>query len=544
MIRFIRSLSPLLALTTTIGAAAPQYPVIEVVAFPSDTPGIIGTVTLDGLLDSDASGAWVSGVVLAQGQLNRQSIFGVVPELGVTQPGLVRVPQTIGGDVQVDIFAPRLRAGSLAYLARLSTGRNSAWVDDQVVARFGESIGASGLVWGDVSEVHFGLPGEFYVTGSASTGGPLSPEINVVVHYPSETLLLASGDSVRGLNGAPMLVGRIEVSPSGAHWAAVVGFDAGGPGPIGSALIVDGVLHRFRNGTPAISGGNVAIPVGPGQPGVWTQFRTVFVTDDLDVTFEANTTNLHLIVRNETAVVLEPVNSFTSLLDVDAAGRALSRRVVGSELGLQVDGVDLGRPGVAGIDANGDGQVNAGWSYPSLGSVATAAGFTSAGRVLAQTSVLDPTGQGRLAIVEAKMALPIYLVCEGVPNQTGVAAGLRWIGTDRPAFNDLSLAAIELPVGTIALPIFSRTTASVPMAGGGIGTLCLGGSIGRGFPVNIVTFASTDIEVPVFTNAIPQPTGSVAALAGDTWHAQVWYRDVASGVATSNFSDAVSVTFQ
>ena len=41
---------------------------------------------------------------------------------------------------------------------------------------------------------------------------------------------------------------------------------------------------------------------------------------------------------------------------------------------------------------------------------------------------------------------------------------------------------------------------------------------------------------------IPQLAGLVSVQSGDTWHYQAWYRDTNPG-ATSNFSDAVSVTF-
>jgi hypothetical protein len=43
---------------------------------------------------------------------------------------------------------------------------------------------------------------------------------------------------------------------------------------------------------------------------------------------------------------------------------------------------------------------------------------------------------------------------------------------------------------------------------------------------------------------IPQPTGFVSVAAGDTWNFQCWYRDAVGGVATSNFTDGLSVDFQ
>ena len=45
-------------------------------------------------------------------------------------------------------------------------------------------------------------------------------------------------------------------------------------------------------------------------------------------------------------------------------------------------------------------------------------------------------------------------------------------------------------------------------------------------------------------SAIPTPTGSTAATPGETWCFQAWHRDAAIGQGTSNFTDAVAVTFQ
>jgi len=44
--------------------------------------------------------------------------------------------------------------------------------------------------------------------------------------------------------------------------------------------------------------------------------------------------------------------------------------------------------------------------------------------------------------------------------------------------------------------------------------------------------------------AIPQPTGAVAAVAGESWSFQAWHRDTAIFFATSNFTDGVRLTFQ
>jgi hypothetical protein len=44
-------------------------------------------------------------------------------------------------------------------------------------------------------------------------------------------------------------------------------------------------------------------------------------------------------------------------------------------------------------------------------------------------------------------------------------------------------------------------------------------------------------------NAQPTPTGLVSVQPGETWNFQLWYRDAIAGQTTSNFTDAVGVSF-
>ena len=132
-----------------------------------------------------------------------------------------------------------------------------------------------------------------------------------------------------------------------------------------------------------------------------------------------------------------------------------------------------------------------------------------------------------------------------VRNSTGRGADIRAFGTTVAGDNNLSLFFYDLPVGSTLLPITSQTTDLVAMAGGGQGTLCLGGSVGRfDEPGEVRTadssgFAALQLELL----RVPTPTGLIPAMAGETWHFQAWYRD-ANPFPTSNFTDAVSVTLQ
>ena len=135
----------------------------------------------------------------------------------------------------------------------------------------------------------------------------------------------------------------------------------------------------------------------------------------------------------------------------------------------------------------------------------------------------------------------------GVPNSTGAAGQVLALGSIDLGANQFRLRAEFLPPESFGFFFVSSDAAFVTTVPNSIGTLCLGGSIGRfNLPGQIFQVAASGAAaVPVDLGAIPSPTlGSVPALPGDTWHFQAWHRDTtASGTATSNFTEAVRVDF-
>jgi hypothetical protein len=133
----------------------------------------------------------------------------------------------------------------------------------------------------------------------------------------------------------------------------------------------------------------------------------------------------------------------------------------------------------------------------------------------------------------------------GVPNSTGLPGTLRIVGLDGAMHNNLSLVANDLPGGAFTLFLDSETAANVPGAGGGQGTLCLGGSIGRFAGPGQIRRATQQggAWLQLDLTALPQPTSNVQAMAGQTWRFQAWHRDANPGV-TSNFTNGVSVVLQ
>ncbi|QDV08158.1 hypothetical protein Poly30_36940 [Planctomycetes bacterium Poly30] len=131
--------------------------------------------------------------------------------------------------------------------------------------------------------------------------------------------------------------------------------------------------------------------------------------------------------------------------------------------------------------------------------------------------------------------------CYGEPNSTGQRGFLYGIGSRIPGF-DSELRVESLPPNNFGYFLASLSQGDIPNVGGSQGTLCVSGSVGR-FGIFQVS-ASGTYERMLDTNQIPQPTGPVMSMAGQTWNFQVWHRDSVAGVATSNFTNGTTIQFR
>jgi hypothetical protein len=134
--------------------------------------------------------------------------------------------------------------------------------------------------------------------------------------------------------------------------------------------------------------------------------------------------------------------------------------------------------------------------------------------------------------------------CNAASNSTGQAASILINGSARVVDNDLELRAIGLPLGTNGYFLCSQSQGFVSHPGGSQGNLCLGGGIGRFLQQVQNSGASGSIAIQANLLALPTSMGPVAAQAGQTWNFQAWFRDSVGGVATSNFTDGVSLLLQ
>ncbi len=132
-----------------------------------------------------------------------------------------------------------------------------------------------------------------------------------------------------------------------------------------------------------------------------------------------------------------------------------------------------------------------------------------------------------------------------VPNSTGAGGTLEAIGQVSAGKNDLTLHSASLPPNSFGLFIVSRTARYQAQPGGSLGSICLGGQVGRYVgPGQVQNSGSAgEFELALDLNSIPQPLGAAAVQAGDTWRFQAWFRDMVGGVPESNFTEAVRVQF-
>lgn len=141
--------------------------------------------------------------------------------------------------------------------------------------------------------------------------------------------------------------------------------------------------------------------------------------------------------------------------------------------------------------------------------------------------------------------------CEGTaaqganPNGTGHRGILRAFGSSSIAANDLSLTATGLPLTSFGFFITSQTQGFFAQPGGSAGNLCVAGAIGRYVgPGQIQNTQGTGaIALDLDLAQMPTPTGLISAQVGESWNFQAWHRDQQAGVATSNFTEAISLTF-
>ncbi len=140
-----------------------------------------------------------------------------------------------------------------------------------------------------------------------------------------------------------------------------------------------------------------------------------------------------------------------------------------------------------------------------------------------------------------------YTFCTSGPNGSNPNRGSFMFATgDLSVTGAKTLWAEGMTTNAFGYFLCSLNAQSGISPPGSAGSLCLGGSIGRYSNSILNTGPLGGFQLVINPQALSQPTGPVAAAAGQTWYFQAWHRDFppGGGAPTSNFTNAVGIPFQ
>lgn len=136
-------------------------------------------------------------------------------------------------------------------------------------------------------------------------------------------------------------------------------------------------------------------------------------------------------------------------------------------------------------------------------------------------------------------------LCVGQPNSTGGQSRLGAKGSSLVADNNLTVEVEGLPSGALGFFVTSLGAGFVSNPGGSAGDLCIADPVLGRYSNTLQTASAVGAVSQVLNLSMtPVPSGFTAVAAGETRYWQFWHRDSVGGVATSNFSSALCVTFE
>ncbi len=270
----------------------------------------------------------------------------------------------------------------------------------------------------------------------------------------------------------------------------------------------------------------------------------VFRFDSLTSTFveEAKLQRANPVANDRlgTSVATDGITIAAGVDQLDPAGGVVTWRDLGSGWVpfREVTPQELGTNGTAGnaVAVEGDTLLTGDVSDNSL--------FFQGGAVfVTNLSVADNNGNGIGDLCED---LGVVYCDPAVANTTGLPGVVSAFGSPFAADNTLTLEAEQLPSFIFGIFITSQTQGLIQNPGGSQGHLCVVNSIGRYNQAGQI-FGTTGAgkgTLLLDLTMTPTPQTPVAVQAGETWNYQAWYRDFDNGMSVSNFTNAISVTFQ
>jgi hypothetical protein len=155
-------------------------------------------------------------------------------------------------------------------------------------------------------------------------------------------------------------------------------------------------------------------------------------------------------------------------------------------------------------------------------------------------------GRGIWDLLFAPQDLGTRYCSPAAVNHVGLSAVITALGSDVALDNDLTLTASALPPSSFGFFFTGPQRAAIGQPGGSQGVLCIGGGIGRYVAPGQVQQANAagDFSLALDLTQHPTAMGYVSVQAGETWSFQAWYRDTILSIPTSNFTDAIELTFR
>lgn len=481
-------------------------------------------------------------------------------------PGtMLRQEQTLAGFEQnsyESFFG--ISADSVAYFAFSdevggAVDLDTVWVDDSLVAARDMMAPGTSEFYTFITRVgatQDGIP-YFVARTSATQGG--STLSRGLFFGTTPTAIIQTGDMLLNLPAAlttSSVDSDYRFSSLGTNVIAPVDMDTGTSSDDGAmtingeGLMIGGALVQESLPLPASAGG------APGEN--WDNFDFTGITESGDYMFtgdtDAGTSMDEIIVRNGVVwaregdmiggqliqgsiegAFLNENNQLAYIWDIETPAGNLEALFLDDALVLQEgdevdwDGDGLPDPGVVLVDFTGSSAV----TVDPTGTIYFTADVDIAGSRLEGYFSLAPDEVGSN-------------FCMANINSTGMSASIGSAGSALLSSNDLEIICTGMPPFAFGFFITSRDQGFVANPGGSAGNLCLSGAIGRNVGGGAMSSGSSGmLSAMVDWTSIPQPTGPIPAMVGDTWNFQCWMRDSSpSGMPTSNFSDGLSVIVQ
>ncbi len=451
------------------------------------------------------------------------------------------------GDTMVAYSATVTDAGGTPNL-------DSVWIDDQLLGLNNQQAPSSTDFLDFASRpgmTSTNLP--FYIAGLSATSG--GPNIGRAL-YLGTSAIYRTGDVVPNMP-APLSTAAVDFdfrfSSDGSHHIAPLALEGSVAEDAvmaldGAGLVLGGALVREGQPVPASLGGPVE---------AWERFDFCGVSNAGDYMFTGDTSapvgEDEFIIRNGAFWAREGdmIDGFQVVGGVESATLSALGDIafiwsivdpVEGNLEALYHGTTLMLKEGDPVDWDGDGSIDLNTAITNFNGINPIT-LSSAG-MLYFTAEVDVAGTALRGYFAMEVDGIGTNYCMANPNSTGAPATISAQGSAEAGTNQLFLRASSMPAFAFGFFVVSDTQGFSTNPGGSAGNLCLDGSIGRYQNLVQSSGALGSIAIQTDLSSIPQPLGAVATLPGDTWNFQTWFRDQGpSGTPTSNFSDAIEVTF-